>query len=206
MTNPPFLALPAWIDVDPEDQPGLRHPWMNTRATDHGFQADLRELFPEAGWGGEDGLEVTKYFARALSPVLSARSQVVIYSQFAGDDRGPTLLRDYIETLGGFSFAFGPVTSRSMAVMNPEKTRVMEGQTRKILSSSEAAATVAKLIVSALRARQDRTRVRAAVKTGGPEHALMLMFARRIEESYRTQGITHFHDGFVVLTRHDLPT
>jgi hypothetical protein len=199
MTNPPFLALPDWIDIDPQDLPALS-TGMNTRATDHGFQADLRELFPEAGWGGEDGLQVTKQFVRTLFPVLSARSQVAIYSQFAGDERGPALLQDYIQKIGGFSFAFEPVKPRSLAVMDPERTRVMEGQTTTILSSSQAAASVSSLIVSALMARQDPTRVRAAVRTGGPEHALMLMFARRIEASYRRQGITHFHDGFVILT------
>ena len=202
MANPPFLALPAWTDIDPGDQPALP-AGMNTRATDHGFQADLRELFPEAGWGGEDGLQVTKHFVKTLLPVLSARSRVVIYSQFAGDGRGPALLRDHIDALGAFSFAFEPVTPRPLTIMNPEKTKVMEGQTRKILSSSQAAASVAKLIVAALMARQNPTRVRVAVRTGGPEHALTLMFARRIEDSYRSQGITHFHDGFVVLTKTD---
>jgi Methyltransferase small domain len=199
MTNPPFLALPDWIDIDPQDLLALS-TGMNTRVTDRGFQADLRELFPEAGWGGEDGLQVTKQFVQTLLPVLSPLSQIVIYSQFAGDERGPALLQDYIRKIGAFSFAFEPVKPRSLAVMNAERTGFMEGQTVAILSSSQSAATVSSLIVSALMARQDPTRVRAAVRTGGPEHALMLMFARRIEDSYQSQGITHFHDGFVVLT------
>jgi hypothetical protein len=50
-------------------------------------------------------------------------------------------------------------------------------------------------------ARQDETRPRVMIRKGGLEHAWLVKFAQRIEETYRRLGIKHFHDGFVVLTR-----
>ena len=84
---------------------------------------------------------------------------------------------------------------------DPETGRVVEGQTQKVVPVDEAARSVARLIVAALMAKQEPRRLRVMVRKGGPEHALLMKCARRIEESYRRQGITHFHDGFVILTK-----
>jgi hypothetical protein len=185
MTNPPFIAMPGSIKIDSEDRSEL----------------DLRTMFPEAGWGGEDGLQVTKQFVNVLRPLLRPESQLVIYSQFAGDSKGPTILRDHVQRVGGFDFVFEPVKSRTLVAMQPETGDVVEGQTRKVLSVDETALSVARLIVAALLAKQEPQRLRVAIRKGGAEHALLLTCARRIDESYRTQGITHFHDGFAILTR-----
>ena len=79
--------------------------------------------------------------------------------------------------------------------------RVTEGPNQPRLSASEAATSVARLIVAALMARQEPQRLRVSIRKGGPEDGLLRKFAQRIEHSYRRQGITHFHDGFAVLTR-----
>jgi methylase of polypeptide subunit release factors len=200
ISNPPFIAMPAWIDIDPEDRPVLS-TLMEVRETDRGLQGDLRTAYPEAGWGGEDGLAVTKQFVEALLPLLAPQAQVVIYSQFAGDGQGPRVIEEYVQAVGGCHFAFDAVRSRPLLNRNPETGRVFKGQTQKVLSADEAARAVARLIVAALMAKQDPRRPRVMVRTGGPEHALLLKCARRIEESYRSQGITHFHDGFVILTK-----
>jgi hypothetical protein len=60
---------------------------------------------------------------------------------------------------------------------------------------------VARLIVAALMARKNPDHVRVAIRKGGREDALLTKLAARIEERYRHQGITDFHDGFVVLTK-----
>jgi hypothetical protein len=185
MSNPPFIAMPAWIDIDPEDCPawsGL----MDIRETEHGLQGDLRTVFPAAGWGGEDGLDVTKQFIEVLLPLLEPKSRVVIYSQCAGDADGPAVLENYIRARGGVRFAF---------------ESVVEGQSQRRFSASEAATSVARLIVAALMARKEPRRLRVGVRKGGPEDILLMKCARRIEDGYRRQGITHFHDGFAVLTR-----
>ncbi len=200
MTNPPFIAMPAWIDIDVEDRPSVAG-LMEVRKTAHGLQGDLRTLFPGAGWGGDDGLAITKDFVAALFPLLASGSRILIYSQFAGDTQGPRVFQDHIQARGGFHFAFEPVQTRTLVVNQPGTGRVAEGQSQKMFSAGEIASSVARLIMAALMAKQEPRRVRVNVRKGGSEHVLMMKYARRIEDSYRQQGITHFHDGFAVLTR-----
>ena len=107
---------------------------------------------------------------------------MVIYSQFAGDDAGPTILRDYIQKIGGFTFSF-------------------KGRSQTVLTLAEAAAAVARLIVAALLQKREPRQPRIAVRKGGAPHALLSACTQKIEQSYRRQGITHFHDGVAVLTR-----
>jgi methylase of polypeptide subunit release factors len=200
MTNPPFLAMPAWIEIDSEDRQALAG-LMDIRERDHGFEGDLRTVFPGAGWGGEDGLAVTKQFVDVLVPLLARGSPMVIYSQHAGDADGPSLLREHVRTREGVRFAFERVKSRRLFVKQPESNRVAEGQNQRRLSAGEAAASVARLIVAALMAKKEPRRLRVGIRKDGPEAILLMKFARRLEDCYRRQGITHFHDGFVVLTR-----
>jgi hypothetical protein len=199
ITNPPFIAMPAWIDIDADDCPSLRR-LMDIRETDHGCEADLRTIFPAAGWGGEDGLAVTKEFIGALFPLMADDSRTVIYSQFAGDASGPRVLQDYIQSRGGFRFEFEPVKPRTLVMQQPGSDRIAAGESRTVLSARDVAGSVARLIVAALMARENPDRVRVAVRKGGREDVWQAKFAARIEERYRQQGITHFHDGFVMLT------
>ena len=62
---------------------------------------------------------------------------------------------------------------------------------------------MARLIVAALVARENPERFRVAVRTGGREDVWQSKFAARIAEGYRLHGISHFHDGFAVLTKHE---
>ncbi len=186
LSNPPFLAVPGWLDLDAGDRATVG-ALANVRETDRGPQLDVQTLFPEAGWGGDDGLEVTKSFIEALTPELTSGTPFVIYSQFAGDRTGPTLLRAYAHQ-AGFQFSFEPLPSRP-------------GRTQPLLSREEAADTAARLIVSALLARRERPRIQMRLRQGSPEQRLLAHLSERIHESYRTQGISHFHDGFSVLTR-----
>jgi methylase of polypeptide subunit release factors len=200
MTNPPFLAMPAWIDLDAEDCVSLRG-LIEIRQTAHGGQGDLRTVFPAAGWGGDDGLTVTKAFLDELVPFLADDGRMVIYSQFAGDSTGPSVLRDYIQRKGGLGFAFEPVQSRTLAMQQPASDRVVSGESRTVLTATEAAISVARLIVAALLVREDPDRVRLAIRKGGREDAWQMKFAARLDEHYRQLHVTHFHDGFVVLTK-----
>src|SRR6185295_3110752 len=54
IANPPFIAMPAWIDLDADECASLRG-LIDIRETGHGCQGDLRSIFPPAGWGGDDG-------------------------------------------------------------------------------------------------------------------------------------------------------
>jgi hypothetical protein len=66
MTNPPFIAMPAWIDIDAKTPRPCPVSWTSAKPIS-GLQGNLKTVFPEAGWGGDDGLEVTKQFLDALS-------------------------------------------------------------------------------------------------------------------------------------------
>ena len=199
LSNPPFLAMPSWIDIDAVDRATVGD-LANVRETDRGLQLDLQTLFPEAGWGGDDGLEVTKSFIEVLTPILVPGTPFVIYSQFAGDRDGPTLLRAYSHR-AGFQFSFEPLPSRPVFARHPQTNQILEGRTQPQLSREQAADTVARLIVSALLARRERQRIQTRVRKGSSEHRLLANFSERIQESYRPHAISHFHDGFAVLTR-----
>jgi methylase of polypeptide subunit release factors len=183
MTNPPFLAIPERLDVGDPDP-----------------QLDLHTIFPTVGWGGADGLQVTKLFIDELHRFLHADTPCIIYSQFAGDSRGPTHLQRYAEH-AGLQFTFEPLPARRAFARDPASNRVLEGMTQPVLSAAQAAATIAGLIVAAVIAGRHPQRYQTAIKKGSPEHALLLALAGELEKSYASQAISHFHDGFGILTR-----
>jgi hypothetical protein len=198
MINPPFLAMPAWIGVGPEDRAFFSR-LTDIRETERGVEADLRALVPAAGWGGEDGFAVTRRFVDALAPLLAPARPVIIYSQFAGNADGPTLLAADADSRG-MRLSFESVAPHALIERDPASSRVVEGFAEARLTARQAAASVARLIVAALVAR-DRSQQRlVAIRKHGPAHALMMRIAGRLEDSYRSQGITHFHDGFGILT------
>jgi methylase of polypeptide subunit release factors len=168
MSNPPFLAVPSSVRID--------------RAL-----VDVKATFPQAGWGGEDGLEVTRQFIDVFRSV--GASKVVIYSQFAGDAHGPSLIQNYVGRTGDFAFAFESVRSGVGLHKKPVHT------------AGESALTVARMLTAVLLEKQNPQRVRLVVREGGPEHSLMQNLAAQIGASYGRLGVTHFHDGFVQLMR-----
>ena len=123
-----------------------------------GTQLDLQSLFPEAGWGGDDGLEVTKSFIESLAPILAPGTPFVVYSQFAGDRTGPMRMREYSQH-AGFEFAFEPLPSRPVFARHPQTNQILEGRSRAGLPGEQAAETIARLIVSALLARREPRRI-----------------------------------------------
>ena len=181
LSNPPFLAIPRCVNLDPGDRTTVGE-LEHIRETDRGLQLDVEALFPAAGWGGDDGLEVTKAFIGALTPLLAPGTPLVIYSQFAGDGTGPTRLREYSHE-AGFEFRFEPLPSRPL------------------FSAEQAANIVARLVVSTLLAQRERPRIQMRIRTGSPEYRMLMNLSEKIQESYRTQAISHFHDGFAVLTK-----
>jgi len=182
MANPPFLAVPRQIAVGGLDSP-----------------LDLHAVFPTAGWGGEDGLEVTRQFVEEVRPLMGAKIPLVIYSQFAGDDSGPDHIRRYAER-AGMDFTYEPLPSRRGPFRDPATHRVIDRWTQPVLPAAEAAATIARLIVAALVAVRHPEQFQPAIRSGAPEHGMMVEIARALEKSYARQGITRFYDGFAILT------
>lgn len=200
MINPPFIAMPAWIAVDPEDRAALSEI-MVMRDTERGVEGDLRSVFPESGWGGAAGLDLTMQFVETLVPLLAAEGQVLIYSQWAGDADGPRALYDHVGSTKGLRVEFEPVRSRHLMVKRASEGAVVEGESQRALSARDAATSVARLIVAALMERARPRQLRLNIRTNGPEHVLLMKFAGRIEDTYHALGFTHFYDGFAVLTR-----
>jgi methylase of polypeptide subunit release factors len=198
-SNPPFLAMPRWVDLDPGDRATVG-ALADTRETEGRTQLNLQSLFPDAGWGGDDGLEITASFIETLSPILAPAAPFVIYSQFAGDHAGPMRIREYSHNTG-FEFTFEPLPSRPVVARHPQTNHILEGRSRPVLSSEQAAETIARLIVSALLARREPRRIQTAVRKGSPEQRLVSNLSAGILVSYLTRGISHFHDGFAVLIK-----
>jgi hypothetical protein len=169
LSNPPFLAVPGSLE------------------TPDGQLVDVEAAFPQAGWGGSDGLEITRQFIDLFRS--AGASKLLIYSQFAGDEHGPSFIQRFVERTGDFAFAFEPIKSGG-------------GMNKKAVhTAAESALTVARLLTAVLLEKQTPQRLRLVVREGGPEHRLMQNLAAQIEASYRQLGITHFHDGFVHLVR-----
>jgi methylase of polypeptide subunit release factors len=169
LSNPPFLAVPDSLE------------------TPDGQLVDVEAAFPQAGFGGIDGLEITRQFIDLFRSVGASR--LLIYSQFAGDEHGPSLIRKFVDRTGDFEFAFEPIKSGG-------------GINKKsVHTAAESALTVARLLTAVLLEKQKPERPRFMVRKGGPEHGLMQNLAAQIEASYRRLGVTHFHDGFVHLVR-----
>jgi methylase of polypeptide subunit release factors len=186
MTNPPFLAIPEQLDLEDVDVP-----------------VDLHTVFPGVGWGGADGLVITRQFINELRPFLHADNPCIIYSQFAGDSHAPTHVRRYAEG-AGFRFRFEPLPSRRVFARDPATYRVLEGETQPVITAAQAASTIARLVVAAVIAGRNPRRYQAAVRKGSPEHALLVALQTALEKSYAAQAITHFHDGFAILTRPEM--
>jgi methylase of polypeptide subunit release factors len=186
MSNPPFLALPPSVRIDEESR-ALLSDVSEIRETPEGGLVDVEQAFPQAGWGGQDGLEVTRQFIDVFRSVGARK--ILIYSQFAGDERAPSLIQKHVERIGEFEFAFEPVSDGGAMRKKPVQT------------AAESALTLARLLTATLLEKQKPQRLRLVVREGGPEHGLMKKIAAQIEASYRQLGISHFHDGFVHLVR-----
>jgi predicted RNA methylase len=171
LSNPPFLAVPGSVE------------------TPDGALIDVEAAFPQAGWGGSDGLQITRQFIDVFRSVRARK--LLIYSQFAGDQHGPSLIQNYVGRTDDFEFAFEPVRSG-------------DGMHKKsVHTAGESAMTVARLLTAVLLEKQKPQRPRLVVHEGGPEHRLMQNLTAQIEASYRRLGVTHFHDGFVHLVRNN---
>ena len=106
-------------------------------------------------------MTIVREFVETLLPLLAREGQVVIYSQWAGDGAGPRVFQDYIRARREIRFAFESVKTRTLVVKHThtQTDRVTEGPNQRRLSASEAATSVARLIVAALMARQEPRRL-----------------------------------------------
>lgn len=183
MLNPPFKALPEFIELDLKYRAALSDVSGISEGT-HGLQVDLRELFIKAAWGGEDGLFVTNQFLEVLWPLMEPNGQVIIYSHFAGNAQGSTKIAEYVQAREGFNFAF---ESLGLRTVFSKLAREGVGKIPATWTAFDNSRSIVGLIIQ------------QNPQLSGKED-LLEEFIVRIAGSYQRQGITRFHEGYVVLS------
>jgi len=188
ITNPPFIAFPETADIDPRD----RLSWSRFTTVDSHepgrFTVNLRSLWAAAGWGGPDGLRITRQFLDLLLPVLNKGARMIIFSSFGGTNAGPESFIQEIERKKEFSALFEPESPRTLVLSDGR-----EGRTRSVQEAWEAAiGNVAIFLQQHPEFNADRR---------GMVEAMQRLVAI-VEDGYRKHNITHFHGGFVVIERH----
>ncbi len=163
LMNPPFIAIPDELRL------GGTLPAMHTK-----------DIYPRSGWGGPDGLTVTKQLLDMIFPLLQDETRVLIMSQFAGDSAGPQKIKDFIDSRPGMEFSFER--------LQPEQLKVIAREGESI-TSMDWAHYVARHMIPFL-----------DLGTLNPM-AVAVGVTISFWESFEEQGITHFHSGFVLLTK-----
>ncbi|MDO8488583.1 MAG: GNAT family N-acetyltransferase, partial [Candidatus Omnitrophota bacterium] len=185
--NPPFIAMPEFVDLSSEYE-NIFSGITQVIRKDGLIQVDIRQLYGKAGWGGEDGIRVTREWLELLLPYMAKGGQIVIYSLFAGDAQGPTKITEYVRSKAGLSVRFEPL---SLLTRFADSTSSTGSEIPGIVSSEDCAFAATAYLLQ-------RNQV---LKSG--KNAIALISNKIMAEilaSYEEQGISHFHTGHVLIT------
>lgn len=161
LSNPPFVAAPYNVEI-----PGSR------------TSLDLSLIFNRTGWGGDDGLFHTSRFLAMVTPRMSPTcGQVIVYSQFVGDESGPTAI---MQRAAGMPF--------------PRVTFEMFPKGESTINYNLGIDSWANYITTVL--KRDFPCVDGVV-LGAVKGEVISMFRR--------QGVTKLHSGFVTLAMEGAP-
>lgn len=187
ISNPPFMAIPEKIRISRKHRKFMPS-FVRIERTLTGYKIDLRSLYPKSGWGGSDGLTITREFLNILEEFMGQYSKIFIYSQFAGrlfGSRGARQYRLKIEELMqanyktlNFQFEFIPDSEYS------------------ILSLDHWTGNISKNIKAIL--EQD------TVFRNLPEmekNSFLWDLDNKIWTYLRIRRITHFFAGFAIITK-----
>ena len=193
LSNPPFMPVPDFIEVDPDhvqmlSVPALARDASRAPPTKAGkkspFQISLRNMWPVSGWGGPDGTYVLGPMLQILFTLIKPSGKIIIYGDFAGNATGPTKIAEFIKDQGGWELNWEPCKS----------------------SLAEAGNTGHSILPS-IPAQFMAEDVMAHIISGFPELLrlqygdILMKYAQRILDVYQSLGITHFHKGFLNLTK-----
>ncbi|MBI3991508.1 MAG: GNAT family N-acetyltransferase, partial [Candidatus Omnitrophica bacterium] len=185
--NPPFIAMPEFISLDSKYENTFSGITRVIRK-DGFIQIDIRDLYGKAGWGGQDGIRITREWMELLLPYMARGSEIVIYSPFSGDAQGPTKITEYIRSKPGLFLRF-----EQLSLLN-----------RFANSRGSAGSEIPGVVLSedcAFAATAYLLQRNQAIKLG--EKALSAVsnkIMNGISASYEAQGITHFHSGHAIIT------
>ena len=99
LSNPPFIALPEWVEIDEDEMDKLPSHVAISRDGEK-RRVPMLELHGRPAWGGADGLAVTRGFFQEFLPLLSRDGQMILYGQWGGTRLKPTKVLDLLESMG----------------------------------------------------------------------------------------------------------
>jgi hypothetical protein len=185
LTNPPFMPVPEFIEIDPEDLQILSRT-KDLRIVDEKStpKISLRDMWPISGWGGEDGLSVVKPMVQILFPLIKPGGRIIVYSEFAGNAAGPTRIVEFIESQRGWEYLWKPLNLSTYKFGRTWTTAL------PFLTAQSMATDVMQHIIGGY-----------PELAHPPYSSILMKYADKIMDLYRGHGITHFHKGFLTLTK-----
>jgi hypothetical protein len=185
ISNPPFLPVPEFINVDPEDILALsKAKAFRIVDKESAPRISLRDLWPMSGWGGADGLTVLKPMLKILFPIIKPSGRIIVFGQFGGDASGPTAIAEFMGDVPGWQYEWEPLKPYVYPIDN--RWNVMPS-----FSSAESMANwvIWRIIGWCPELVQ-------LLRTG-----FMMKYSRRIVDIYQSLGFTRFHIGFLNLRK-----
>ena len=185
VSNPPYMPVPEFIEVNPDDAQTLsKAKALSIVGNESAPRISLKRIWPASGWGGADGMSVLRPMLETLFPLIKPSGKIVIFAEFAGKARGPTKIVEFIEAQRGWEHRWQPLKAPPYI-------------------SGGAWHPVLPFLPAQFMARS----VMAQIIGGYPELAqplyrdILMKYAEKILDAYQRLDITHFHKGFVHLTR-----
>jgi len=168
LSNPPFMHIPSQIQVLPDHVP-LIPEYVSVDLTGSLPKIDLRDMSVKAGWGGADGLAVTREFLELLLPAIEPGGTLILFSQFAGNAVGPTRIFELAQTHGNVRVRFEPIPGYApfdVAFWSDMIVHLLLQQNPDLNSRPK-----------------------------GPLLSMLEQFRKEILSAYQSRGITHIHSG-----------
>ncbi|MFC1643543.1 radical SAM protein, partial [Chlamydiota bacterium] len=187
VSDPPYVVIPKWITISVEFGKLFRQAGIEV-VPDGRFdiKINLAQLLSTASWGGEDGLRLTRKFIDMLLPLMKEDGQIIVYSYFAGKESKPVKVLDYLE---------GKKWQKELSC----DADFQEAEAGSVMSSNDAAEAITQVLMANLIYRLAPEKFVVEVDEGSVLGRLYREIKRSIIDSNLKKGISHLHDGFVVI-------
>lgn len=110
LTNPPFMPVPEFIEVDLDDAQTLSEAKALCILGEKSLpRISLKNMWPMSGWGGADGVSVLEPMLEILFPIIKPSGKIIVYAEFAGNATGPTKIVEFIEGQREWEYRWEPL-------------------------------------------------------------------------------------------------
>jgi hypothetical protein len=201
ISNPPFMPVPEFIEVDTDDAEKLSISYQTRSASDAPYRVSevsssvgksqirfsLRNMWPVSGWGGPDGMSVLGPMLEILFAFIKPSGKITVCGVFAGNESGPTKIVEFVERHSGWELRWEPWESSPYVIGPSIPAQFMaNGVTAHMIRGSNTEAPI----------RLDLPEVLQ------PQFRKVAMkYSHRILDIYLSLGVTYFHKGFLTLTK-----